>query len=120
MPHCGGTRRPRLIPTKENNMKIKKNDRVIIISGKDKAQKGKIIRALPEKNKVVVEGLNLVTRHRRPQRQGEKGQRVRVSMPIDVSNVKLICPKCKKATRVNYKKIEKKKFRICKKCGQEI
>lgn len=110
-------------------MKIKKNDRIIVIKGKDKGQKGKVIRVIPKKNKVIVEGLNLVTKHRRPRKQGEKGQRVQMPMPIDVSNVKLICPKCKKPTRVGYRILEKSakggfasagKFRICKKCQQEI
>ena len=101
-------------------MKIKNNDTVLIISGKDKGKKGKVIKALPEEGKVVVEGINLRKKHTRPKKQGEKGQIVEIAAPFNVSNVKLICHKCKKATRVGYKVVEKNKFRMCKKCKQEI
>ncbi len=69
-------------------MKIKKGDNVIVIAGKDKGKKGKVVRALPKKNKVVVEGLNLTKRHQRPRKSGEKGTVISMSMPINVSNVK--------------------------------
>ena len=101
-------------------VKIKKNDTVLIISGKDRGKKGKVIKSLPKENKIVVEGINLRKKHIRPRRQGEKGQIVEIAAPLDVSNVKLICPKCKKSTRVGYRVVEKNKYRICKKCGQEI
>ena len=101
-------------------MKIKNNDIVLIISGKDKGKKAKVIKVLPEENRVVVEGINLKKRHTKPKKQGEKGQIVEIVAPFSVSNVKLICPKCKKPTRVGYKVAEKNKFRICKKCKQEI
>ena len=101
-------------------MKIKKDDTVLIISGKDRGKKGKVLRAFPKKHKVLVEGVNIRKKHVRPRREGEKGQIVEIPTPIDVSNVKLICPKCKKATRVGYKIINQIKYRICKKCGQEI
>jgi len=101
-------------------MRIKKSDTVLIISGKDRGKKGKVIKALPKENKIVVEGVNLRKKHTRPRRQGEKGQIVEIAAPFDVSNVKLICPKCKKPTRVGYRVLEKNKFRICKKCGEEI
>jgi large subunit ribosomal protein L24 len=101
-------------------MKIKKGDTVLVISGKYRAKKGKVLRAFPKERKVLVEGVNLVKKHLRPKRAGEKGQIIELPKPIDVSNVKLICPKCQKATRVGYKIIEKRKFRVCKKCHQEI
>lgn len=101
-------------------MKIKKGDTVLIISGKDRARKGKILKALPREQKVLVEGINLKKKHIRPKKEGEKGQIVQVPAPILVFNVKLICPKCQKATRVGYKIREDKKYRICKKCGKEI
>ncbi len=101
-------------------MKIKKNDQVLIISGKDKGKKSKIIQAFPKESKVLVEGINLMKKHQKPKKSGEKGQIVELPKPIDVSNVKLICPKCGKAARVGYKIVEKKKFRICKKCNQEL
>lgn len=71
-------------------MKIKKGDNVIVIAGKDKGKKGKIIRSLPVKSKVVVEGLNVLKKHQRPKRSGEKGSIINVAMPIHVSNVKKI------------------------------
>ncbi len=101
-------------------MKIKKNDQVLIISGKDKGKKSKVIQAFPRESKVLVEGINLIKKHQKPRKSGEKGQIIELPKPIDVSNVKLICPKCGKAARVGYKIVEKKKFRICKKCNQEL
>ncbi|PIP25101.1 MAG: 50S ribosomal protein L24 [Candidatus Nealsonbacteria bacterium CG23_combo_of_CG06-09_8_20_14_all_36_12] len=100
-------------------MKIRKNDLVLIISGKDRGKKGKILTAFPKERKVVVEGINLRKKHRRPRRAGEKGQIIQLPSSLNVSNVKLICPKCGKATRISYKVVEGKKFRICKNCGQE-
>lgn len=101
-------------------MKIKKGDTVLVICGKDRGRKGKVIKALPKKEKVIIEGINLVKKHRRPRRSGEKGEVIQKPAPLHVSNVKLICPKCKKATRIGYKKVGKKKYRICKKCKSEI
>jgi len=101
-------------------MKIRKGDQVLIISGKDKGRKGKVIEASPKEGRIVVEGINLRKKHMRPKKAGEKGQIVELPGPLSVSNVKLICPKCKKATRVGYKLEGEKKYRGCKKCGQEI
>ena len=104
-------------------MKIRKGDTILIISGKDRTKKGKVIEVLPKKNRIVVEGINIVKKHVRPKRAGEKGQRVEVPRPLDLSNVKLLCPKCKKPTRVGYKLVTKgkeRKQRICKKCKQGI
>ena len=101
-------------------MKIKKGDQVLIISGKDKGKKGKVVESLPRKGKVIVEETNLVKKSVRPKKSGEKGQLVKIALPFPVSKVKIICPKCGKAARVGYKKEGDKKFRICKKCKQEI
>lgn len=101
-------------------MKIKKNDQVLIISGKDKGKKGKVLQAFPRDNKIVVEGVNTAKKHRRAKNEKEKGQVVELVKPISVSNVKLVCPKCSKATRVGTKLVDKKKYRLCKKCQQEI
>jgi len=104
-------------------MKIKNGDTVLIIAGKDKNKTGKVVEIFPRKNKIMVENLNLVKKHVRAKRSGEKGQRIEVARPIDTSDVKLICPKCKKPTRVGYRMMaegREKKARICKKCGQEI
>jgi len=101
-------------------MKIKKGDRVLIVKGKDRGREGKVIKALPREGKVVVEGLNIIKKHIKSVRTGEKGQIVEIPAPLPVSNVKLICPKCKKPTRVGYKITNDTKYRICKKCHQEI
>jgi len=101
-------------------MKIKKGDQVLIISGKDKGKKGKVLKVFPKERKVLVEGINLRKKHQKPKRAEQKGQIVEIPVPIDVSNVKFICPKCGKATRVGFKIIENKKFKICKSCEQEI
>lgn len=100
-------------------MKIKKDDTVLIISGKYKGKKGKVLKIFPKKDKVLVEGINLVKKHQKPKREGEKGQIVQLPSPIFVSNSKFICPKCGKATRIGYKIVENKKTRICKKCGNK-
>ena len=101
-------------------MKIKKGDNVLITAGKDKGKTGKILRAFPREMKVLVEGANVKKKHVKPRKEGEKGQVVDVSSPVNVSSVKIVCPKCKKAARVGYKVTDDKKFRVCKKCKQEI
>ena len=101
-------------------MKIKKGDQVLIISGKDRGRKGKVLSAFPSEQKIMVEAVNIRKKHVRPKKQGEKGQIVKTPAPISISNIKLICPKCKKATRIGYKLEGEKKYRVCKKCGQEI
>ncbi|MDD2730687.1 MAG: 50S ribosomal protein L24 [Candidatus Portnoybacteria bacterium] len=101
-------------------MKIKKEDQVLIISGKDKGKKGKVLQVWPASGKLTVENMNLVKKHRRARRQGEKGQIVAVPHPLPAAKVKLICPKCGQASRVGFKLTPGGKFRICKKCQQEI
>jgi large subunit ribosomal protein L24 len=101
-------------------MKIKKNDTIKILTGKDAGKTGKVLRAYPTENKIIAEGLNLIKKHKRPRREGEKGQRVELPRKFSVSNVMLVCPKCGKTTRVGYKKEGEKKVRICKKCEGEI
>jgi len=101
-------------------MKIRKDDIVLIISGKDKGRKGKVIEALPKEARVIIENINLRKKHIKPRKSGEKGQIVELPGPLNVSNVKIVCPRCSKAARVGYKLEGKKKFRICKKCNQEI
>lgn len=101
-------------------MKIHKGDQVLIISGKDKGKKGKALKIFPEGKNALVEGVNLRKKHQKPKKAGEKGQTISRPGPIDISNLKLICSKCGKAVRVGYKITEGKKYRICKKCGQEF
>lgn len=101
-------------------MRIKKNDQVQIIAGKDQGKRGKVLRTVPSTNKVVIEGLNIVKKHKKARRGGEKGQRVEIPAPIAVSNVMLICPSCGKLTRVGYQVEKDSKNRICKKCKNQI
>lgn len=105
-------------------MKIKRGDTVLIISGKWKGKTGKVLKAFPKEMKILVEGVNIVKKHQKPKRMGEKGKIVEIPKPISVSKAKLVCPSCKKATRVGYKIVESKdeklKLRICKKCKAEI
>lgn len=101
-------------------MKIKKGDTVEIVSGKDRGKRGKILKVWPKKKKLIVEGLNLVVKHVRPRREGEKGQRIKISVPLWLSKVILVCPHCKKRTRVGFKFFGEKKARVCKKCKEII
>lgn len=102
-------------------MNIKKGDKIKILSGKDKGKTGKVIQIFNKKNKVSVEGLNLLFKNMRPKKQGEKGQRIQFPAPINVSNVILVCPKCGKAVRISYKILEnRKKARVCRKCKEII
>jgi len=97
-------------------MKLKKGDQVIIIKGKDRKRKGKILKVLPENNKIVIEGLNLKKKHLRPRKEGEKGEIIEMPTPLSLFNVRLLCPRCKKPTRVSYIIRDGKKYRLCKKC----
>ena len=102
-------------------MKIKTNDTVIVLSGKDKGKQGKVLRAMPDDKKVVVEGVNVATRHQKPRKQGDPGGIIKLETPIYASKVMRVCPKCDTPTRPAHKiKDDGKKVRICKKCGAEI
>jgi large subunit ribosomal protein L24 len=101
-------------------MKIKKGDNIKMLSGKDRGKTGKVLRVIPTSGKMIVEGLNLIKKHVRPKKQGEKGQRVSVPAAVNISNAMIVCPKCSKSSRVGFKMKDKNKFRVCKKCGSEI
>ena len=101
-------------------MKIKKDDKVIVLSGKDKGKKGEVLVAEPKAGKVIVKGVNVATKHQKPQKQGQEGGIIKVETPIYASKVMLVCPKCGKATRVAHKITDGKKVRVCKKCGAEV
>jgi large subunit ribosomal protein L24 len=101
-------------------MKIKTNDKVKVLAGKDKGKTGKVIQTFPKNKKVVIENVNIMKKHIRSQKQGEKGQILELSAPFDVSNVSLICPKCNQNTRIGYKIEGKDKKRVCKKCNEII
>jgi len=108
-------------------MKIKTGDKVKMLSGKDKGKTEKVLQIFANEGRIVVEGLNLLIKHQRPKKQGEKGQRIQFPSTVNISNIVLVCPKCGKDTRVGSKIIKsddsKKKVvknRICKKCNEVI
>ncbi len=101
-------------------MKIKKNDTVLVIAGKDKGKKGKVLRAIPQENKVVVEGVNIQTRHMKAKSQQEQSEIRKIEGPIDASNVMYYDSKAKAPTRVGYVVENGKKKRVSKKTGQVI
>ena len=110
------------------SMNVKKGDTVVVLSGKDKGRQGKVQGTMPKAGKVVVEGVNMVTCHTKPRRQGEEGGIVKREAAIYACKVQVVCPKCGKPTRVGHK-VEKKtvagkeknvSVRICKKCGAEL
>lgn len=101
-------------------MNIKKGDTVYVITGKDKGKSGKVTAVYSDKNKVLIENVNIVTKHQKPKSQQDKGGIVKKPAPIDASNVMVVCPVCNKATRISHKEIDGKKARICKKCGASL
>jgi len=100
-------------------MKLKKGDTVQVMSGKEKGKRGKISRVYPQDLRIVVEGVNIKKRHRKPTKSGEKGQIIEKQNPIASSKAQLVCLKCTKPVRLGYKIEGKTKIRICKKCGAE-
>ncbi len=101
-------------------MRIKKGDTVQVLAGNDKGKTGEVLEVIPKDSKVVVKGVNVRKKHIKPRKQGEEGGIIPVECAIDSSKVNVVCPKCGKSTRVEYKIEEDKKVRICKKCGAKI
>jgi len=101
-------------------MNIRRDDTVVVLSGRDKGVKGKVLSADPKSGKVIVEGVSVAKVHQKPRRQGEEGGIIKMETPIYACKVQLVCPKCDKGTRVGHKIVDGKKVRICKKCGAEI
>ena len=101
-------------------MNVKKGDTVVVLSGKDKGKQGKVLGTVPSEDKVVVEGINMVTCHVKPRRQGETGGIVKREAALYASKVQVVCPKCKKGTRIAHKVENGKKTRVCKHCGAEL
>lgn len=101
-------------------MNIKKGDNVLVIAGKDKGKTGKVLETEPKAGKVTVENVNVVTKHKKPRSQQDKGGIIKKTAPIDASNAMVVCPNCGKATRVAHKEIEGKNVRTCKKCGASL
>lgn len=108
------------IEKKISKSKIKKGDQVIVLTGKDKGRKGKVLKIFKEKGKAIVEGINLKKKRVKPKTSGKKGETVEIPLSINISNVKIICSKCGKPTRIGKKIEGEKKQRICKKCKQDI
>jgi large subunit ribosomal protein L24 len=102
-------------------MKIRKNDTVIIIAGKDRGKRGKVRLALPDKDRVVIEGLNMIKRHSRARKAARQAGIIELEAPIHVSNVMLVCEKCGTPTRVSFRSLaDGKKVRICNSCQEVI
>jgi len=100
---------------------LKKDDQVEVITGKDKGRVGKVLRVLKDKNKVVVERINMIKRHTKPNEMNQQGQIVEKEAPIHVSNIKIICSECTKTGRIGKKILEDgTKVRFCKHCGESV
>ena len=104
-----------------NTVHVRSGDTVVVLSGKDKGKQGKVLQVSPKEGKVIVEGLNVVTKHVKPRRQGEQGGIVEAEAAMYASKVQLVCPKCSKPTRIAHKILEDgSKVRVCKSCEEEI
>ena len=102
-------------------MNVRRDDTVIVLSGKDKGKQGKVLSAMPSEGKVIVEGVNVAKKHKKPRKQGEQGGIVKMETPIYASKVMRVCPKCSKPTKHAVKILEDgSKVRVCKKCGETI
>ena len=98
-------------------MKIRKDDKVVVLSGRDKGKEGTVLTADPKNEKVIVEGVMVASKHHKPRKQGEEGGIIKVETPIYASKVMVVCPHCGKPTRVGHTVVDGKKTRACKKCG---
>ena len=101
-------------------MRIKKGETVQVLAGNDKGKTGEVLEVIPKDSKVVVKGINVRKKHIKPRKQGEEGGIIPLECAIDSSKVNVVCPKCGKTTRIEYKIEDDKKVRICKKCGAKI
>ena len=101
-------------------MFVRKDDKVVVPSGRDKGKEGKVLKVDPKAGKLIVEGVSVASRHMKPRKQGEQGGIVKVETPIYACKVMVVCPKCGKPTRVAHKIEGGKKLRACKKCGAAL
>ncbi len=102
-------------------MNVKKGDNVVVLSGKDKGKQGKVLKSDPKGGKVIVEGVSVAMKHRKPRKQGEEGGIMKMETPIYASKVMLVCPKCDKPTRPAHRFLDDgTKARVCRKCGEII
>ena len=101
-------------------MKIKKGDKVQILSGNDKGKTGEVLETLPKADKIVVKAVNVRKKHVKPRKQGEEGGIISIEGAIPTSKVNVVCPKCGKTTKIGYEMKKDNKVRVCKKCGAEL
>ncbi|MBZ0158301.1 MAG: 50S ribosomal protein L24 [Alphaproteobacteria bacterium] len=102
-------------------LRVKKGDTAVVITGKNKGKKGRILSVLPEKERVVIEGINIVKRHTKPNKKYTQGGIIEKEAPVHISNVMLMCPKCGRPTRIGNTVLEDgKKSRTCRKCKEVI
>ncbi len=101
-------------------LQIKKGDSVIVLKGKDRGRRSKVMRVLPARRRAVVEGVNLVKKRQRPRQSGEKGQIIQVASPLHLSNIALYCEHCGRGVRFGTKLTGEKKIRVCRRCGREL
>ena len=102
-------------------MRIHKGDQVIVLSGKDKGRRAEVVRAIPGRERVILEGVNVAKRHAKPTRATQQGGVIDKFMPVHVSTVALVCKACNQATRVGYRfDADGEKVRVCKKCGADL
>ncbi len=101
-------------------MNVRRDDNVVVISGRDKGKKGKVLKADPKSGKLIVEGVQVGSRHVKPRKEGEEGGIIKKETPIFACKVMVVCPKCEKPTRVAHKLDGDKKVRVCKHCGAEL
>ena len=103
-----------------DKLHIRKDDTVVVLSGESKGVIGKVVAASPEEGKVIVEGANIVSKHLKARKQGDKSQILKTEGAVYACKVQLVCPKCNKGVRVRTKVVDGKKVRVCTKCGAEI
>ena len=101
-------------------MKIHKGDTVLVLQGKDKGKKAEVVRAIPDRDRVVLEGVNVAKRHAKPTRATMQGGVIDKFMPVHVSSVALVCKSCDQPTRVGHRIEDGEKVRVCRKCGAEL
>ena len=99
---------------------VRTGDEVIVINGKNRKTKGKVLEVSPKEGKVIVEGVNMVTKHVKPRQMGEQGGLIKAESALYADKVQLVCPKCDKPTRVGHEGTGKEKVRVCKKCGAKF
>lgn len=105
----------------KNKVHVKKGDTVLVLSGKDKGKKGKVVAVVPDQRKVIVDGVNVVSMHKKPKKQGDVGGIIKKEAPLYASKVINVCPKCSKPTRLAHKILQNgDKVRVCKHCGEDL